>query len=168
MKFHKGARILAALIFFFLLSSVSNGAEEMLTIGSGKVVTMNVILTVEGKEVFSTHGRDPLTFTQGSGKIVPGLEKGLEGMKAGEEKDIDVSAAEGYGAVDEKAFIEFPKAKLPAGEITPGAIINLAAPDGKRVPAVIHEIKQDSVILDLNHPLAGKQLHFKVSVVSVK
>ena len=90
-------------------------------------------------------------------------------MHMNEEKVIDVAAKDAYGAVDPKAFKEFPKTSLPKGmEPKVGMVLQATAPDGSKFPAVISEFKGDNVVLNFNHPLAGKDLSFKVKILKIE
>src|SRR5918999_1050288 len=86
-------------------------------------------------------GKEPLKYTHGSQQIVPGLEKGLAGMKMGEEKRVKVKPEEGYGPVDPKGFQEFPKDKIPPDGLKVGAMLTAKGPEGQTVPVRVHEIK---------------------------
>jgi FKBP-type peptidyl-prolyl cis-trans isomerase 2 len=138
-------------------------------IAAGKKVKFDYTLTVDGQVAETTQGKQPLDYTQGQNQLIPGLEKQLEGMKTGEAKKVVLKAEEGYGPVMKEAFREFEKAKLPQ-DVAPqvGMVLELKDPDGNTFPAVISEVKETSVMLDFNHPLAGKELTFDVKVVSVE
>ncbi|MBO7605031.1 MAG: peptidylprolyl isomerase [Elusimicrobiaceae bacterium] len=131
-------------------------------------VAINYTLTVEGKVADTSQGRAPLEYTQGAGQIIIGLERALEGKKAGDKLSVDIPAKEAYGEVNKDAFRRVPKTaiqnvdKMHAGDIV-GASAN-----GHTFRAQIAEITDNDVLLNFNHPLAGKTLHFEVEVVSVK
>jgi FKBP-type peptidyl-prolyl cis-trans isomerase SlyD len=111
-------------------------------------------------------GREPFTFTQGSHRIIPGLEKALDGMRAGDEKKVTVAPAEAYGEVNPAAVTEVPRDRLPEGSLEVGMQLVAQGQRGRHIVR-IKEIKENTVVLDLNHPLAGKTLHFDVKVVDV-
>jgi FKBP-type peptidyl-prolyl cis-trans isomerase SlyD len=135
----------------------------------GTVVSLQYTLSGEdGKTIESNKGKEPLKYTHGSQQIVPGLEKGLSGMKVGEEKRVKVNPEEGYGPVDPKGFQEFPKDKIPADGLKVGAMLMAKGPEGQSVPVRVHEIKEKTVVLDLNHPMAGKTLVFDIKVLDVQ
>jgi len=138
------------------------------TIHDDVSVEMQYTLTADNKVVDSTEGREPFKYVHGKGQIIPGLEKQLVGMHVGDTKDITVSSEEGYGPVDPSAFVEVPKTQLPK-EVKPevGLILRGVDPDGHQFRATIHEIKDQTVTLDLNHPLAGKTLMFKVKILNI-
>ena len=125
--------------------------------------------TLSNGEVFdSSEGREPLEFTLGTGQIIPGFEKGIIGMQVDESKTINIPAAEAYGEPREELKQEVQKAQLPP-EIQPEVGLQLIsrAPDGREIPLVVTEVKEDSIIVDSNHPLAGKDLTFEITLLSI-
>ncbi|MBF0571265.1 MAG: FKBP-type peptidyl-prolyl cis-trans isomerase [Candidatus Omnitrophica bacterium] len=138
-------------------------------VGPGKKVTLNYTLTVDNKDVETSVGKAPLAYVVGNHDIIPGLESQINGMRINEEKVINVEAKNGYGQVDLKAFKEFPVSALPK-ELTPkvGLVLQATSPDGSMFPAVISELKGDKVVLNFNHPLAGKDLTFKVKILKIE
>jgi len=167
------------LVLFFGFIAVVNimtpaGAAEKpikvtAVVADGETVKVNYTLTVDGKVVDSSKGRQPLEFKAGAHQMIPGFEKAVMGMKVGEKKSFKVKPEEGYGPVNPKAFQEVPKKQLPA-DVTPKAGMTMYAQskDGKKIPVKIKEVKKDVVVMDLNHPLAGKTLNFDVEVVEIK
>jgi FKBP-type peptidyl-prolyl cis-trans isomerase 2 len=139
-----------------------------MTIEKGKKVAFDYTLTVEGDVVDTSKGKKPLEYTHGDSSLIPGLTSRMEGMKAGEERKIEVPSKEGYGLVNQKAFQEVPKTQLPKDiNLNPGMMLEAQRPDGSVLPVKIAEVKDSSVVVDLNHPLAGKDLIFEVKIVSV-
>lgn len=125
--------------------------------------------TLKNGEVFdSSKGKEPLEFTIGAGQIIPGFENGIMGMKVDESKTINIAADDAYGARRDELVQEVPKAQLPA-EINPQVGMQLMSqgPDGQQIPLVVTEVKETSITVDANHPLAGKDLIFEVSIVSI-
>jgi FKBP-type peptidyl-prolyl cis-trans isomerase SlyD len=158
-----------------LIIVVSTGAfaaeksKDNSVVKDGTVVSLQYTLSGEdGKTIESNKGKEPLKYTQGSHQIVPGLEKGLAGMKMGEEKRVKVTPEEGYGPVDPKGFQEFPKEKIPSEGLKVGSVLMAKGPQGQQVPVRVHEIKEKTVVLDLNHPMAGKTLVFDVKVLDIQ
>lgn len=138
-------------------------------VGQGKKITLDYTLTVDNKQVETSVGKTPLVYVVGNRNIIPGLESQLNGMHINEEKVVSVPAKDAYGNVDPKAFKEFPKTALPKGmEPKVGMVLQATAPDGSKFPAVISEIKDDKVVLNFNHPLAGKDLSFKVKILKIE
>ena len=161
----------AAVSFSAALScgAETNKESKALIVTEGKSVKVTYTLTVDGKVVDSSKGRDPLQFKVGSHAVIPGFEKAVMGMKVGEKKSFRVSPEEGYGKVKPEAIREIPKKELPS-EITPKAGMTLYAEgkNGRRFPVRIEQVKKDVVVMNFNHPLAGKTLKFDVEVVDIK
>jgi FKBP-type peptidyl-prolyl cis-trans isomerase 2 len=138
------------------------------TIGMGSQVKMEYTLTVEGKEVDSSKGLGPMPFEFGKKMIVPGLEKAMKGMKAGEEKVVSVLPENAYGMVNDKLVKTVKRATFPSeAKIEVGQIFRSTA-NGKPFMARVSAINGDEVTMDANHPMAGKTLNFSVKVVEVK
>jgi FKBP-type peptidyl-prolyl cis-trans isomerase SlyD len=151
-----------------LLRSADKAKEEKV-VRDGTVVSLQYSLSGEdGKLIESNKGKDPLKYTHGSKQIVPGLEKELAGMKVGGEKRVKVKPEDAYGAVDSKAFQEVPKEQIPADGLKVGAILAAKGPHGQEIPVRIHQIKEKTVVLDLNHPMAGKTLLFDVKILDIQ
>ncbi len=160
-----GVGVVSAILFLSVV--VAQGTP--LAVTKGKKVSMEYTLTVEGKVVDSSEGKAPLSFVQGTGQIISGLERQLEGLVVGDEKIVVVSPKEGYGEINPEAYREVPKTSLPP-QMQPqvGMILQMSSPDGQRYPALVREVKADSIIVDFNHPLAGKVLNFKIKIVSIE
>lgn len=138
-------------------------------IQKGSKVGFEYTLTVDGKVVDSSEGRGPLEYTQGDGKMIPGLTKELEGMKVGEEKTVVVKPEDAYGSPNPDGFKEIPITAVPKDmKVEPGMMLQMQDEKGQVFPARVTEVKKDSIMIDLNHPLAGKTLTFKVKIASVK
>ena len=118
----------------------------------------------DGKVFDSSEGRDPLEFTIGSNQVIKGFENAIKEMKLNEEKSIKIHPKEAYGERDENLMVKVPRDKFPP-EVELGGNLILKGPNGEQIPAVIKEVGNDSVTIDLNHPLAGKQLNFKLKLV---
>jgi len=139
-------------------------AEKTLPIGDGMKVTLEYTLTLPDKSVAdSTEGKPPFSFTYGNQEIIPGLEKALSGLKEGDKKRVAVSADEAYGPYDEKKKVTVPKKNVPP-EAKVGTLLH--SQDGQQAKVV--EMKGDSVVVDTNHPLAGKNLVFDVNILKVE
>ena len=131
-------------------------------------IGMEYTLTVDGAVVDSTEGKDPFRYVHGRQQVIPGLERQLAGLHVGDAAEVTVAPEEGYGPVDPVAFIEIPKAQLPE-DVAPevGMVLRGVNPDGQNFSARIRELKGENVVLDLNHPLAGKTLTFKVKILTI-
>jgi FKBP-type peptidyl-prolyl cis-trans isomerase SlyD len=133
------------------------------------VVSINYSLTVDGEVVDSTEGDEPLQFLQGHQNIIPGLERELTGMKIGDNKQVVVPPAEAYGEVDPENIVDVPRSEFPTEiPLEPGTELEVKNADNEVLSATIAEIKGDTVKLDFNHPLAGKELTFDVTVVDLR
>lgn len=133
------------------------------------VIGMRYTLTVDGKLEDQTDPQTQFEFIQGEGNIIPGLEKGLEGMKVGEKKTITVTEDEGYGPYDDDAIIDLDKNAFPPKyDLSLGNPISLVDDAGQHCTAYIHHVDADKVWVDLNHPMAGKTLVFDVEIVSIR
>ena len=122
----------------------------------------------ESGEVFDAsekHGQ-PLEFEAGKGMVVPGFDAAVIGMDVGEEKTVTLKPEEAYGMPNDKAVQKVPKDKFPA-EAKEGMMIGVPLPNGQQMPAKIVKIDDKEVTIDMNHPMAGKVLIFKIKVVEI-
>jgi FKBP-type peptidyl-prolyl cis-trans isomerase SlyD len=143
-------------------------ADE-LTIQDGQVVSMDYVLFVDNEIVDASDEGEPLLFIQGQGNIITGLENALYGLVVGDEKSVIVTAEDGYGVVDDEAFVDVPKDQFP-GEIPLeiGTELQVRSQDGEVMAATIAIVDDATIRLDFNHPLAGKELHFDVKIVDIR
>ena len=140
-----------------------------MTIRDGARVSLQYTLTLDdGTVVESNVDGEPLSYTHGEGQIVPGLEQGLEGLGQGAEKSVEVAPEDGYGPVHPEAVQEVPKARIPEGAHRVGAELQGQTDDGDVLQARVTEVKDDTIVVDFNHPLAGKTLHFRVKIVEIE
>lgn len=122
-----------------------------------------------GEEVDSSQEGQPFGFITGAGQIIPGLEKELMGKEEGFAGKVVVAPEEGYGVVNDNLFQEVPKSQFPADtQIEPGMTFQAQGPQGPIMISVKEVNDNDTVTVDLNHPLAGEELHFDVKVVEVR
>jgi len=153
----------------FATSASLAQTEETVVIENGSAVTIEYTLKLDdGTTVDSNVGGDPLTFTQGTGVILPALEEAILGAKVGDTKEVQLTAEQGYGAVNPDAFQEVPLEKLPEDARTAGTMLMAGAPDGREHPVRVHEVKEETIILDFNHPLAGQALNFDIKILAVE
>ena len=163
------ACMLAVMLAMFLTPALSHAADTKPTITDGKFVSLEYTLTLDDKSVVESNvGKQPLIYTHGTQQIVPGLEKALEGLAVGDTKEVTVAPADGYGEKDPNALQEVQKTLLPSEALVVGTRLQGQTPDGHMVYPRVAEIKDDTVVLDFNHPLAGKTLHFAVKVVDIQ
>jgi len=133
-----------------------------MAISNNQVVSMEYEVKVEGNIVDSNVNQEPLEFTFGSGQIIPGLESRIAGLSEGESASIVVPASEAYGEYNEEAMQKIPKEQFE------GIELSIQGPDGNPIQVVVKDILDDEVLIDFNHPLAGKELNFNISILSVK
>jgi FKBP-type peptidyl-prolyl cis-trans isomerase 2 len=152
-----------------IIMALSSLSCSKSTVSEGKTVKVHYTLTVDGQVVDSSNGSAPLQFKAGEHKVIPGFEKAVMGMKVGEKKSFQVSPEEAYGPENPKAFQDIPKKQLPPN-ITPkkGMTLSTQSKDGQRINVRVHEVKKDVVVMNFNHPLAGKTLHFDIEVVEIQ
>ena len=123
---------------------------------------------IDGTIFDSSEGRDPLEFTVGAGQMIKGFDAGVQGMRVGDTKTLQIAAAEAYGERDEDAIIEFPAENVPSDmKLEPGMQLSLRNQYGQPVPVVVLEIREELIIMDANHTLAGKELVFDVDLVEI-
>src|SRR5688572_3219926 len=134
----------------------------------GSIVKFHYTLSIDGCVVDSSQGREPLTYIHGTGQIVSGLEDGLEGLNPGAERHIHLTPDRGYGDRNPEAVQRIPREVFVGAEdLVVGAVVS-GRSGGIPFQAVVTEVADDFVTLDLNHPLAGKTLDFDVQVVEVR
>jgi FKBP-type peptidyl-prolyl cis-trans isomerase SlyD len=145
--------------------------QKSLTIQDNHVVTLGYTLTVDGRVIDTSEGEgnSPVVFVQGAEQIVPGLENALYGMGVGDSKTVVVPPAEGYGEYDPEAFDDVPRSEFPPEiPLEPGVVLHLRDNDDDVYEATVVSVGKDTVRLTFNHPLAGKELHFAVTVLAVR
>lgn len=154
---------LVVLAYFAGLAPVYAAA---MAIEDGRQVELQYTLTLAGTgELVQTNvGDAPLSYVQGGGQILPALEQALLGHKADDEFEVSLAAVDAYGPVDPAAYREVELEQVPEEAREPGAL--LSAP-GYQGSIRVHEVRDDVVVLDFNHPLAGEDLKFKIKVLSV-
>jgi len=135
----------------------------------GDKVKVEYTGTFDDGTVFDTSvGKEPLGFKVGSKMVVPGFEKAIIGMDVGEEKEFKLQPAEAYGERSEQLIKKVPKEHLPKeAEIKAGMTLMAALPNGAQIPVLVAEVGDTEATLDMNHPLAGKVLNFKIKVVEI-
>jgi peptidylprolyl isomerase len=127
---------------------------------TGKLLDETVIET--------SKDRDPLEFKIGDGNVIPGLEQGVIGMAAGDKKTIAISPQDAFGEPQEDLVVGINKSEFPKDvELATGAYLNIESSDGKEFKAKVVEIKEDTVTLDANHPLAGVAINYDVELLEI-
>jgi FKBP-type peptidyl-prolyl cis-trans isomerase 2 len=140
-----------------------------MTIKKGDKIKVDYTGTLDDGTVFDTsEGKQPIEFEVGKGMVIPGFDNAVVGMKKGEEKDVKLQAKDAYGERNDQLLKKVPKEQLPQGpEPKVGMMVGLSTPQGQQIPAKITEVTDKEITIDLNHPLAGKALNFKIKVVEV-
>ena len=160
---------LFSLTLLLTLSGTTVWAAPKTVIQDGKEVALAYQLTVKGELLETADPKDPFIYTHGKHQIVPGLEKNLTGLRVGDRKTIHVPPEEAYGFVNPKALREIEKTKLPSDVPQKiGTFLEARNPQGAGMLVKIVEVKDKTVVLDFNHPLAGKALDFQVEVLNIK
>ncbi len=144
--------------------------DTSLAVADGVVVSLDYTLRLSDGQVIDTSaGSEALEFLQGSGEIIPGLEQALYGMKVGDEKEVEISPAEGYGDRDPNAVQAVPPEMFPDDlELSEGMGLQLRDQAGNLMVAYVAAIRPDAVLLDFNHPLAGETLYFQVKIAGLR
>lgn len=140
------------------------------TVEQDVVVSVHYKLTLDdGSVVEESESDDPLMYLHGHDNIIPGLERGLEGLKVGDSKAVIVEPADGYGEYDPEDMEEVPTSDLP-DDFKPevGMILHVSDEEENHHMAIITEVKPESIMLDFNHPMAGKRLHFDVTIAGLR
>jgi FKBP-type peptidyl-prolyl cis-trans isomerase SlyD len=123
----------------------------------------------DGDVIDRTDDETPLAYLHGYGQIVPGLERGVEGMSKGDVRSVVVPAADGYGEYDDEAVFEVERSDFPRpDEVAAGDEFVAESDDGDGIPLTVLEVKGDCCVVDTNHPLAGETLRFEVTVLDVR
>lgn len=143
-------------------------AADSDVISDGNTVTIDYTLTVENKVIATTENRDPVEYVQGNlNTLLPALQQRLSGKKAGDELTINLGSDQAYGAVDPNALVQVPKSQFPNSEIKIGSIATTKDKNGHPIRAIVKDIRDDVVVLDFNHPLAGKDLTFDIKIIKI-
>ncbi|MCW5799495.1 MAG: FKBP-type peptidyl-prolyl cis-trans isomerase [Nitrospira sp.] len=138
-------------------------------VSRGDVVSVEYIIRLDDEQIIDTTvGEAPLVYTHGQNEILRGLEAGLEGMAIGAVKRVTVAPVDGYGETHPEGFFEVRKDRVPLEAQRVGAKLETTAPDGRVVFPYVAAIKPEVIVLDLNHPLAGKTLVFEVRVIDIQ
>jgi FKBP-type peptidyl-prolyl cis-trans isomerase SlpA len=140
-----------------------------LTVGPGTQVTLHFALELDdGSVVDSNFDADPVTFVMGDGNLLPGFEEALLGLQAGDEKSFTITPEKGFGGYNEENIQEFPRDQFPADvELNEGLVLSFADAQSNEMPGVVQEFDENTVTVDFNHPLAGRDIEFSVRIIDV-
>jgi FKBP-type peptidyl-prolyl cis-trans isomerase SlyD len=166
MQTSNSAKRIGILVVLALLGVVTQAQEgPKVVVADGRTVGFEYTLTgADGTVLQSNIGGDALEYVQGGHQILPALEAALAGLAVGEEKTVMLAAADAYGEVDPGAFREVPIEQVPEDARQVGAELSAPGYDG---PIRVSEVRDATVVLDFNHPLAGMDLTFKVKILSI-
>lgn len=136
---------------------------------SGDTVRIHYTGTLQDGSVFdSSQGRDPLEFQLGSGQVIPGFDDGVTGMAVGDKKTIEIPCDQAYGAINPAAMQDVPRAEIPGHiPLDLGTQLQVQAGNGQTMMVVVANVTDETVTLDANHPLAGKDLTFALELVEI-
>lgn len=138
-------------------------------VAEGSTVSVEYSGKLDDGTVFDKSNGNPLEFVIGEHKILPAFESAVTGLKKGDEKVIKLTPAEGYGDWHKELVRDIPRDLVPKEmDVKKGMMLMLGSPDGRRIPATIADCTDEKLVVDLNHPLAGKNLTFEIKVVSIK
>ncbi len=135
----------------------------------GDKVKVEYTGTLSDGTVFdSSDGKEPLEFIIGNGEVIAGFENAVKDMKLNQEKTIKIKPEDAYGQKNEQLIITVSRDRFPKDiNIEVGGKLVLKSPQGQQIPAFVSEVNEDNLVIDLNHPLAGKELNFKLKVVGI-
>ena len=137
-------------------------------IETGKVVSVHYTGKLTDGELFDTsEGRDPLKFQVGSGQIISGFEQAIMGKSVGDKVTANIKAEDAYGLIREDLVVSVPLSQMP-GEVEVGQPLQATGDNGQTINVVVKEVNEENVIIDGNHPLAGKDLIFDIEVVEIE
>lgn len=169
LKWILGASLLIFPLFLSVAPGESDEGSKTMTVSSGEEISIEYTLKLEDdRTVDSNVGGEPFKYIQGEHQIIPGLEAALEGLKVGDTKKVTVQPKDGYGELDPEAMQEVDKSQVPPEALVIGTPLEGSDPMGNPIHAVVREIKDKTVVLDLNHPLAGKTLVFDVKILGIE
>jgi peptidylprolyl isomerase len=125
--------------------------------------------TENGMMFDSSEGKEPLSFKVGEGMVIFGFDNGVIDMKVGETRTLQIPHLEAYGPINEQMFFEFDKSQLPEemGEPAAGMELHMMDQEGNGLPVMVAEVKETTIVVDANHPLAGKDLTFEIELISI-
>ncbi len=141
-----------------------------MSVSEGDTVQIHYTGKLQDGSVFDqTEDNDPLSFTVGSGDIIPGFEQAVRGMEEDEEKTVTIEAEDAYGERDESRVQQYSRETLPENfQPEKGQVLALQDQEGRQIPVTIKDFDEENITVDLNHPLAGKELTFEIKVVGIE
>lgn len=161
--------MLSSLAMLVIAASACWAAEEEVpVIAEGSSVSIEYTLKLDdGTTVDSNVGAEPMIYKQGGSEILPALEAALFGLAVGDTKEVKLTAEQGYGPVQQEGFQEVEIGMVPEDARSVGTMLMASAPDGQQQPIRVHEVREETIVLDFNHPLAGQALNFDVKILAI-
>lgn len=137
---------------------------------TGRVILLDYMVRVAtGQVVESSTGKAPIEYLHGAGQILPALERALEGLREGDQAAFSIAAEEAYGERKDDNVVSLPRALFPTDvKLEKGLCLYARAGGGQSYPITVKEVKEEMVVVDLNHPLAGERLFFEVNIRGVR
>ena len=143
--------------------------EDVTVVEDGRRVSIEYTLTIDDGTVVETRaGEDVVEYEHGGGPLLKALQDALAGLAPGDSKKVTLTPEQGFGPVNPVLFDTVPAEQLPEGSLVVGTTLLFTSADGQKFPVRVHELKGDEIVVDANHPLAGKTLHFDVRILSVE
>lgn len=141
-----------------------------MAIKQGDTIKVDYTGILDDGTVFdSSEGKEPIQFKVGEGKVIKGFDDAVQGMEVGQEKEFKIPSKEAYGEQNDKLLQKIPRDKIPGKiELKKGAVLKLQTKEGPEIGAIVKDFDDKEVTIDFNHPLAGKDLTFKIKIVSVE
>lgn len=167
---HNSRIVLSSLVLLTIAAAACWAeGEETKMIENGNSVSVEYTLKLDDGTVVDTNvDGDAMTYKQGGSEILPTLEAALLGLKVGDVKQVQLTAEEGYGPVNPEGYQEVELSMVPDDAHTVGTMLMATGPDGQQQPIRVHEVKEETIILDFNHPLAGQALNFDVKILAIE
>lgn len=150
-----------------LMGPALYGADET-AVDVGKKVTFQYSLVVDGKPFEDGQSNQPKEIVYGQGALIPAVESAMKGMKAGERKELTLEPLEAFGEINPDAVVEVPKTRFKEKKLKKGTVYALKDPEGRVINGMITDVKRKSVVMDFNHPLAGKVIVMNLQIISVQ
>lgn len=165
----RNAPITALVVLSFVATAPLQAQEKAAVVQDGNTVSIEyTLMLTDGSTADSNVGGEPLVYVQGEQMLLPALEAKLAGMKADETREVTLSPDEGYGAVQPEGFQTVPLEIIPEDARHVGARLVGQGPGGEPLHAKVTEINEENAVVDLNHPLAGETLRFKIKVINIE
>lgn len=162
--------VIALILFAYSAATGLNGSfAAKKSVKSGSMVKVEYTGTFENGTIFdSSENKAPLEFEAGAGQMIKGFDSAVIGMVLGQEKTVKIWPSEAYGDYNPELVTVIPRQNLPEEKnIKPGMMIMVSSQNGQQIPALITEVNESGFTIDLNHPLAGKTLIFKIKIVDI-